>query len=108
MRRGNTLQFWRFLPNNKKVDCHEEFRREKSPYRPDRKPFDPPRFARFRANHNRRGPHRHPVKIKLEPRHTRGARAAIEFHERTPLPGVRYVAWDATTLEGGEPCRPTT
>ena len=40
------------------------------------------------------------------PRHARGARTAIEFHERTPLPGVRYVRWDATTAEGGEPCRP--
>ena len=49
---------------------------------------------------------RHRLARWNEPRHTRGARAAIEFHERTPLPGVRYVPWDATTLEGGEPCRP--
>ena len=40
------------------------------------------------------------------PRHARGTSAAIEFHERTPLPGVRYVPWDATTAEGGQPCRP--
>ena len=37
-----------------------------------------------------------------------GARPRSSSIERTPLPGVRYVAWDATTLEGGEPCRPTT
>jgi hypothetical protein len=49
---------------------------------------------------------RHRLARWNEPRHARGARAAIEFHERTPLPGVRYVPWDARTAEGGEPCRP--
>ena len=49
---------------------------------------------------------RHRLARWNEPRHARGARAAIEFHERTPLPGVGYVPWDATTAEGGEPCRP--
>ena len=49
---------------------------------------------------------RHRLARWSAPRHARGARAAIEFHERTPLPGVRYVPWDATTAEGGEPCRP--
>jgi hypothetical protein len=49
---------------------------------------------------------RHRLASWSGPRHARGAPAAIEFHERTPLPGVRYVPWDATTAEGGESCRP--
>ena len=40
---------------------------------------------------------RHRLAAWSAPRRLAGTCAAVEFHQLAPLPGVRYVAWDATT-----------
>ena len=51
---------------------------------------------------------RHRLAAWDAPRRLGGARAAVEFHHPEPLPGVRYVAWDATTTGEVQPCMRAT